>query len=102
MFEEVGTTVGILIIMLYLAVLMDGFAIFRIMVKQNASAMEYASVGLRWPKIIMVYIFGGVMLFYSIAADNSVYIMVIEMILSLLLFADAILSTIIKRKYGKK
>lgn len=100
MFEEVGTLFGVLIVMLFCSVLMDAFVIFRIMIKQSADAMEYASYGLKWPKIVIMFLFGLIMLFYAFAADNSTYVMIIELILGLLLIADGVLSAIIKRKFG--
>ena len=100
--QEVGTIAGLVIISLYIAVVMDGFVMFNIMIREVADAKEYAAAVLKWPKIIVLYAAGAFMLLYVIDGQVSFYIKVTEGILSLLLFADAILSTIIKTKHGKK
>ena len=100
--QEVGTIAGLVIISLYIAVVMDGFVMFNIMIREVADAKEYAAAVLKWPKIIVLYAAGAFMLLYVIDGQVSFYIKVTEGILSLLLFADAVLSTIIKTKHGKK
>ncbi|MCH5193309.1 MAG: hypothetical protein J1F11_05055 [Oscillospiraceae bacterium] len=100
--NEVGTIAGLVIISLYIAVIMDGFVMFNIMIREVADAKEYAAAVLKWTKIIVLYAAGAFMLLYVIDGQVSFYIKVTEGVLSLLLFADAILSTIIKSKYGKK
>ena len=100
--NEVGTIAGLVIISLYIAVVMDGFVMFNIMIREVADAKEYAAAVLKWPKIIILYAAGAFMLLYVIDGKVSFYIKVIEGVLSLLLFSDAVLSTIIKSKHGKK
>lgn len=100
--EEVGAIAGIFIISLYIAVLMDGFVMFNIMVRQIAEAKEYAAAVLKWFKIVILYAAGVLMIFYVINGGVSLYITVIEAILGVLLFADALFSTVIKLKYSKK
>ena len=100
--EEVGSIAGIFIIFLYIAVLMDGFVMFNIMVRQIAEAKEYADAVLKWFKIVILYAAGVLMIFYVVGGGVSLYITVIEAVLGVLLFADAVLSTVIKSKYGRK
>ena len=100
--QEVGSIAGIFIISLYIAVLMDGFVMFNIMVRQVAEAKEYAAAVLKWFKIAVLYAAAVLMLFYVVGGGVSLYITVIEAVLGILLFADAVLSTVIKLKYGKK
>ena len=100
MFKEVGTVAGIFIIMLYISVLMDAFVMFNIMIRKIAEVKEYAAAVLKWPKIAILFISAAVMLAYPIVGNFSVYTVVIELLLCVLLLADGIISTIIKKKYG--
>ena len=59
-------------------------------------------MGLKWFKIILVYFFGAVMLFYSFTVKNIPLVTIAEFLLGLLLLADGVLSTVVKKKYGKK
>ena len=105
MMNEVGAFTEIFIISLYIAVVMDGFVMFSIIVRQVADAKEYAAAVLNWPKITILYAAGILMLVYAVSGGVSAYITVIEALLSVLLLADAVLSTIIKSKnskHGKK
>jgi hypothetical protein len=49
-----------------------------------------------------VYFFGAVMLFYSFTVKNIPLVTIAEFLLGLLLLADGVLSTVVKKKYGKK
>lgn len=102
MFQELGTAAGLFILMLYLAVLMDAFVIFSIMVRKIASAAEYAAAVLKWAKISILYIAAVIMFFFTITGGYSLRVTIIMAILGTLLVADGVLSTIIKKKYGKK
>ena len=102
MFKEVGTAAGVFIIMLYISVFMDAFVMFSIMIKKVAEAREYAAAVLKWLKIIILFISSAIMLAYAVIGDFSVYTIVVELLLCLLLLADGIISTVIKKKYGKK
>lgn len=102
MFEELGTIVSLIIITLYISVLMDGFVIFSVMVRDVADKKEYAGAVLKPPKMIFLYAAGILMLVYMFSGEVSAYIKIIELILSLLLIADAAASTIIKVKFGGK
>ena len=102
MFEELGTIASLIIITLYIAVLMDGFVIFSIMVREVADKKEYAKAVLKPAKLVFLYAAGGLMLAYIFSAEASLRVRMIESALCLLLFADAVSSTIIKTKYGKK
>lgn len=102
MFQELGTAAGILILMLYLSVFMDAFVIFNIMVRKIASASEYAAAVLKWAKIAILFISAAVMFYFAIFYGFSLKVTIIMVILGVLLAADGVLSTIIKKKYGKK
>ena len=92
MLGDINALLGMLIVMLFFSVIMDGFTIFNILVRHSDDAIEYACVGLKWPKIVLVFFFGVVMLYYSFSVKNT----------PLLLLADGVLSTVVKKKYGKK
>lgn len=102
MFEEIGALAGALIIALYVSVFMDAFVIFSIMIRKVADAHEYAAAVLKWPKIIILYISGAVMLFFALTSGVSFHTAVTELVLCALLTADGAVSTVIKKKYGKK
>lgn len=102
MFQELGTAAALFILMLYLSVFMDAFVIFSIMVRKIASANEYAAAVLKWAKIYILYIAAVVMFFFAITGGYSLRVTIIMAILGTLLAADGVLSTIIKKKYGKK
>lgn len=102
MFQELGTPAGILILMLYLSVCMDAFVIFNIMVRKIASASEYTAAVLKWAKISILFIAAAVIFFFTIFGGYSLYVTIVMAILGTLLAADGVLSTIIKKKYGKK
>lgn len=102
MFQELGTAAGILILMLYLSVFMDAFVIFSIMVRKIASASEYAAAVLKWAKISILFISAALMFFFAISGGYSLKVTIIMALLGILLAADGVLSTIIKKKYGKK
>lgn len=102
MFQELGTAAGILILMLYLSVFMDAFVIFNIMVRKIASASEYAAAVLKWAKITILFISAAVMFYLAVSYGFSIKVTIIMVILGILLAADGVISTIIKKKYGKK
>lgn len=102
MLDEVGAVSGIFIIMLYIAAAMDGFVMFSIMVRQIADVKEYAAAVLKRHKIALLYIAAAVVLWYAVFGGYSVRITVILAVLFVLLLADGILSTIIKKKFGAK
>ena len=101
MFQELGTVAGVFILMLYLSVFMDAFVIFSIMVRKIASASEYAAAVLKWAKIVILFISAAVMFFFAITGGFSLKVTIIMAILGTLLAADGVISTIIKKKYGK-
>ena len=102
MFQELGTAAGLLILMLYLSVFMDAFVIFSIMVRKIASASEYAAAVLKWAKIFILFIAAVIMFFFAITGGYSISVTIIMAVLGILLAADGVLCTIIKKKYGKK
>lgn len=102
MLGDVNALMGMLIVMLFFSVIMDAFTIYNILVKHSDDAIEFAHVGLKWLKIIMVYFFGIVMLFYAFTVENTPLVTIAEFVLGLLLLADGVLSTVVKKKYGSK
>lgn len=102
MFQELGIPAGLFILMLYLSVFMDSFVIFSIMVRKIASANEYAAAVLKWAKITILFIAALVVFYFAFFGGYSLRVVIIMSILGILLAADGVLSTIIKRKYGKK
>lgn len=102
MLGDINALFGMLLVMLYFSVALDGYTIYNIMVKHSDDAIEYAVIGLKWFKIIMTYFFAAVMILYSLTVKNSPFIIIAELVLGLLLLADGILSTYIKKKYGAK
>lgn len=102
MLDEVGTVPGMFIIILYIAAAMDGFVIFSIMVRKIADVNEYTASVLKWNKIAVLYIAAAVILWYAAFGGYSVRVTVIMWVLCVLLLADGILSTIIKKKFGAK
>lgn len=102
MLGDINALLGMLIVMLFFSVIMDGFTIFNILVRHSDDAIEYACVGLKWPKIVLVFFFGVVMLYYSFSVKNTPLVTIGEFVLGLLLLADGVLSTVVKKKYGKK
>lgn len=102
MLGDANALLCMLIVMLYFSVIMDGFTIFNILVRHSDDAIEYACVGLKWLKIILVFFFGTVMIYYAFTVENTPLVTIGEFVLGLLLIADGVLSTVIKKKYGKK
>ncbi len=102
MLGDVNSLFAMLMVMLLFSVIMDGFTFFNILVKKSDAAIEYACIGLKWLKIIMVFIFAAVMIFYSFTVANTAFMTIAEFVLGLLLLADGVLSVIVKRKYGGK
>lgn len=102
MLGDANALLCMLIVMLFFSVIMDGFTIFNILVRHSDDAIEYACVGLKLPKIILVYFFGAVMIYYAFTVENTPLVTIAEFVLGLLLLADGVLSTVVKKKYGKK
>lgn len=102
MLGDINSLYAMLMVMLFASVVMDGFTLYNILVRHSDDAIEYACIGLKWVKIVLVYFFGAVMLLYAFTVVNTVFITIAELILGLLLLADGVLSTIVKKKYGGK
>ncbi len=102
MFSDVNFLFGILVIMLFASVIIDGIALYNIWIKRTSDAVAFACTGLKWLKIILVYFLGAVMLYYSFTVANAPLMTVGEFVLGLLLIADGVLSTVTKIKYGGK
>ncbi len=102
MFGDVNFLFAILIIMLYASTIIDGIALYNIFVKRTDDAVGFACTGLKWFKIILVFLLSAVMLYYSFTVANTPLLTIGEFVLGLLLIADGVLSTIAKIKYGGK
>lgn len=101
-FDEMGAAAGIFVVMLYIAAAMDGALMFSVAVRKIADIKEYAAAVLKWQKIALLYAAAAVVLWYLIFGGYSPYITVILAVLCVLLLADGVLSTVIKKKFGAK
>lgn len=102
MLGDINALFAMVMVMMLFSVVMDSFTLYNILVKHSDDAIEFACVGLKWLKIIMLYFFGAVMILYAFTVRNTPLMTVTEFILGLLLLADGVLSTIVKKKYGTK
>lgn len=100
--DEMGAVAGIFVVMLYIAAAMDGFVMFSVTVRKIADVKEYAAAVLKWHKITLLYAAAAVVLWYAVFGGYSLYITVILAVLCVLLLADGVLSTVIKKKFGAK
>ncbi len=102
MFAEVGYAFGLLFVMLFLIVVFDSIAMIGVFIRGSAEKSEYATYVLNWIKIVVMFIFAVIMVYFSIIMKVSVYTKIIEFAIGLLLAADSIVSTVIKIKFGRK
>ncbi|MCM1024367.1 MAG: hypothetical protein NC395_09970 [Prevotella sp.] len=102
MLGDINALLGMILVMMLFTVVMDGFTLYNILVKHSDDAVEFACVGLKWLKIVLLFFFGAVMLFYTFTVSNTPLITITELVLGLLLIADGVLSAVVKRKYGTK
>ncbi len=91
----------LLLIMLYVTVIMDFVSVFMVK-KGDVDIEEYATAVLKWPKVIMLGVFGAVMLFYAFTLVSTPIMLVAELLLAVLLIADFVIGINIKVKHGKK
>ncbi len=102
MVEEVGTVYFILIIMLFLCVLFDGFCYLRVFAAKTEDSWEYCRYGIKKLKLVLYCFFGIIMLFIGFAAELSGYVRAVHYIIGILLIADAVSGFILKSKFGRK
>lgn len=102
MFNDINTLFVIITVMLFVSVAIDGIALYKILAEHSDSAEEYAFNGLKWSKIIMLYLLSALMLGYSFTVANVPILTIAEFILGILLLADGVLSTVVKKKHGTK
>ncbi len=102
MFAEVGYAFGLLFVMLFLIVVFDAIAMIGVFVRKSAEVSEYASYVLNWIKIVVLFIFAIIMVYFSIIMKVSVLTKMIELVIGILLAADSIVSAVIKIRFGRK
>ncbi len=99
--DEYNYLLVLVLFMLYVTVFMDLVSLF--MVKSGSVDIEdYAKDVLKWPKVILLGIFGVVMLYYAFTTKATALTLVAELVAGVLLIADCIGGIIIKIKHGKK
>ncbi len=99
--DEFSYLLILVLFMLYATVFMDLASLY--MVKSGSVDIEdYATDVLKWPKVILLGIFGIVMLYYAFTTESTALTLVAELLAGILLIADCTLGTIIKIKHGKK
>ncbi|MBQ8786710.1 MAG: hypothetical protein IJZ61_03645 [Oscillospiraceae bacterium] len=99
--DEFNYLLVLVLFMLFVTVFMDMISLF--MVKKGSVDIEdYATAVLKWPKVILLVIFGIIMLYYAFTTQATALTLVAELVSGVLVIADGIIGIIIKAKYGKK
>lgn len=99
--DEYNYLLILVIIMLFAIAIMDVISLF--MVKSgNVDIDEYATAVLKWPKVILLGLFGIAMLYYAFTTEATPLTLVGELVSGVLVIADSIVGAVIKVKYGKK
>ncbi len=99
--DEFGYLLALVLIMLFVAVFMDMISLFMVK-KGDVDIEDYATAVLKWPKVILLGIFGLVMFYYAFTTKASAFTLAAELIVGVLLIVDCIIGVTIKAKYGKK
>ncbi len=99
--DEFGYLLILVLIMLFVTVFMDMISLFMVK-KGDVDIDDYATAVLKWPKVILLGIFGAIMLYYAFTTEASALTLVAELVVGVLLIADCITGIIIKVKHGKK
>ncbi|MGN0585685.1 MAG: hypothetical protein ACI4JF_00235 [Oscillospiraceae bacterium] len=102
MFEEVGIFYGIFIIMMYVIVLMDSVSIFMVFKKGQASITEYCTYGIKYPKVIVGLLFAVLVTVIILMQEFTLFVLLIQLLLAILLFVVEGLCLILKIKFGGK
>lgn len=99
--DEYNYLLILVLFMLFVTVFMD--LVSLLMVKKGSVDIEdYATAVLKWPKVILLVIFGVVMLYYAFTTTAAPLTLVAELVIGVLVIADGIIGIIIKVKHGKK
>lgn len=99
--DEFGYLLILVLIMLFVTVFMDLISIFMIK-KGDVDIEDYATAVLKWPKVILLGIFGIVMFYYAFTTKGAALTLIAELTVGVLLIADCIMGIVIKIKHGKK
>lgn len=99
--DEYSYLLVLVLIMLFVTVFMDMVSLFMVK-KGDVDIDEYATAVLKWPKVILLGIFGIVMLYYAFTTKASPLTLVAELAVGVLLIVDCVIGITIKVKHGKK
>lgn len=99
--DEFNYLLILVLFMLFVIVFMDMISLFMVK-KGSVDVEDYATAVLKWPKVILLVIFGIVMIYYAFTTTASAWTLAAELIVGVLVIADGIIGIIIKAKHGKK
>lgn len=99
--DEFGYLLALVLIMLFVTVFMDMISLFMVK-KGDVDIEDYATAVLKWPKVVLLGIFGVVMFYYAFTTKASALTLVAELTVGVLLIGDCVVGAIIKAKHGKK
>ncbi|MBQ8175825.1 MAG: hypothetical protein IJ035_02160 [Oscillospiraceae bacterium] len=99
--DEYSYLLVLVLIMLFVTVFMDMVSLFMVK-KGDVDIDEYATAVLKWPKVILLGIFGMIMLYYAFTTKASALTLVAELVVGVLLIVDCVIGITIKVKHGKK
>lgn len=99
--DEIGYLLILVLIMLFVTVFMDAVSVFMVK-KGDVDIEDYATAVLKWPKVILLGIFGIIMLYYAFTTSATALTLAAELIVGVLLIADCVVGILIKVKHGKK
>lgn len=99
--DEFDYLLTLVLIMLFATAIMDTASMF--MVKNGSVDIEdYATAVLKWPKVILLGVFGIVLLYYAFTTQATAIKLVAEIVIGILMLVDCTISSIVKVRYGKK
>ncbi len=99
--DEFGYLLILVLIMLFVTVMMDFVSIFMVK-KGDVDIEDYATAVLKWPKVILLGVFGAIMFYYAFTTRGAALTLVAELVVGALLLVDCVMGVIIKIKHGKK
>lgn len=102
MIEELGLPFSAFIVLLYIMVIIDIAGVILVFKKDKADRHEYCTIGIKWYKVILGLLFAAMLVYMIMTQPFTAYVMWIQLILAILLFAAEGMSFILKIKYRKK
>ncbi len=99
--DEFDYLLLLVLIMLFVTVFMDMVSLFMVK-KGDVDIEDYATAVLKWPKVILLGIFGIVMLYYAFTTKATAVTLIAELVVGVLLIVDCVIGIKIKIKHGKK